>query len=259
MKSYAKIVALLLIPLIIVFVYSIVPWTFPTEEMALEKADFSQLTDSWKTDTLMVDSVQSDVAFAEEEEVVLDTARQRILFFGDSMLEGLSRRMCDYAMENGHELTSVCWYSSTSEIWSQSDTLQHFMRESKPTFVMICLCSNEQFVRDMSKRAKYIDDILNKIGDLPYIWICPPSWKQDTGIDSLIEVKVGKRRFFDSRRLTFQRGKDHVHPTFSSAEVWMDSVAVWMQSMDTQHPIMMNVPTEKRTRKWNQKMLQPLK
>ena len=38
-----------------------------------------------------------------------DTTHQRVLFFGDSMLEGLTRRLVDYTEANGHELhTVVC-------------------------------------------------------------------------------------------------------------------------------------------------------
>ena len=46
----------------------------------------------------------------------LDTAAKNILFIGDSMLEGLSPRMAAYAKKNGHTLTSVIWYSSSTEI-----------------------------------------------------------------------------------------------------------------------------------------------
>ena len=42
---------------------------------------------------------------------------QTILFIGDSMVEGLSRRLGDYSAENGHTLYTVIWYSSSTERW----------------------------------------------------------------------------------------------------------------------------------------------
>lgn len=255
MKTYVTVISILLIPLLLIVIYGTSDVSFPTEDLALQKVDFSKFkgvlnhNDSIiSDDTLQVDTVKR---------VEVDTTKQRILFFGDSMLEGLGLRMCDYAKENDYEFTSVCWYSSSSEIWAKTDTLQYFIDKTRPTFAMICLCSNEQFVRDLDARAKYIDTIIARLGDIPFIWISPPSWKEDTGINSLIRKRIGEKRYFDSTRLQFTRGKDHVHPTFASAEVWMDSVAVWMQSLDTNHPIRMNVPAEKRKRVWNGYYLQP--
>ena len=205
MKSYAKVILLLLIPMLLLASYSI--WG---GDWWLEKADFTELKaviDAWilPADTVaddsdatgndtpaveVVDTVDS-VCVEEPEIAPLDTASQRILFFGDSMLEGLSRRLCDYAMENGHELTSVIWYSSTSQTWAECDTLEHFIRKTSPTFVVVCLCSNELFVRDLKERSGYIERVVSKIGDLPFVWISPPNWKEDTGINDLIIKHVG--------------------------------------------------------------------
>ena len=59
----------------------------------------------------------------EEKQIKLDSP-QTILFIGDSMLEGLAPRLASYAKENGHKLYSVIWYSSTSEIWGETDSLK---------------------------------------------------------------------------------------------------------------------------------------
>lgn len=270
MKSYLKVLLLLLIPLLLIASYSM--WG---GDWWLEKADFSELKtviDSWgryagesmesgADSTIMVieavpDTVDS-VCVVEVEVAPLDTTNQRILFFGDSMLEGLSRRMCDYAMENGHELTSVIWYSSTSQTWAESDTLEHFIKKTSPTFMVVCLCSNELFVRDLKERDEYIQRIVAKMGDVPFVWISPPNWKEDTGINDLIVKHVGKDRYFDSRHLELKRGRDRVHPTFDAAETWMDSVAVWVRGDSTRHPIRMAVPQQQRPRKFKQVLLLP--
>lgn len=270
MKSYIKIVLLLLIPLLLVAAYSL--WG---GDWGLEKTDFSDVeavlfrqspAEEGEVATVEVSGMKDSVfAVAESDsacaDVVMpmDTASQRILFFGDSMLEGLSRRMCDYAMENGHELTSVIWYSSTSQTWAESDTLEYFIRKVSPTFVVACLCSNELFVRDLKEREDYIGRVVEKIGDVPFVWISPPNWKEDTGVNDLIIKRVGRDRYFDSRGLELKRGSDKVHPTFAAAAVWMDSVAVWMSGDETRHPIRMVVPQEARKRSFRQILLMPPK
>lgn len=258
MKQYIKLILLLLIPLLLIMCYSI--WD---KDLWLEKADFSKLEDtinSMKTvnDTTDTAIAADTIVIAEtEKEVELDTASHRILFFGDSMLEGLGRRLCDYSMQNGHELTSVIWYSSTSKHWAETDTLQHFINKVQPTFIVVCLCSNELFVRDLDDRDTYIKRVVEKIADTPFIWISPPNWKEDTGINELIISNVGHDRYFDSRNLELKRGRDKVHPTFDAAETWMDTVAVWMSGKETAHPIRMDKPAEKRKRKFRQIILSP--
>ncbi len=171
-----------------------------------------------------------------------DTMPKTILLIGDSMLDGLSPRMSAYAQFNGHKLYSVIWYSSTTEVWGTRDKLRHYIGTLKPDYIFISLGGNELFVKDIKeKRAKYVDNILKDIGNIPFIWIGPPNWKPDTGINDLVCSKVGNGRFFLSKDLTFERKKDGAHPTNASAAVWLDSVMRWMPG-HAEHPIKMNVP-----------------
>lgn len=174
-----------------------------------------------------------------------DSTHQKVLFFGDSMLEGLTRRLVDYTEANGHELHTVVWYSSSSKLWAETDTLQHFMRKVNPSYIIVCLCGNELFVNDLDQRDKYIKTILKKIGNIPYVWVGPPNWKPDTGINEVIARNVGRERFFDSSHLQLDRGKDHAHPTFTAAAQWADTIARWLRSSNTLHPIRLDDPKVK--------------
>ena len=193
---------------------------------------------SEQVDTVSVDTVEVE----EHKQAELDTVPKNILFIGDSMLEGLSPRLAAYAKLNGHKLHTVIWYSSTSEVWGSCDTLRHFIRRFKPDYIFVCLGANELFVRDIAKkRAKYVDHILEQIGDIPYVWIGPPNWKPDTGINDLVSSKVADGSYFMSNGMTFDRAKDGAHPTRRSAGLWMDSVARWM-GQECAHPILMEMP-----------------
>ena len=176
----------------------------------------------------------------------IDETPQTILFIGDSMLEGLYPRLAAYAVENGHTLYSVIWYSSTSEVWGNSTKLAEYVEKFKPTYIFVSLGANELFVKNIGeKRDKYVKNILSQIGDIPFVWIGPPNWKPDTGINDLVEKNVKRCKngsFFLSNGMQFDRAKDGAHPTRKSARAWMDSVARWMPA-NAAHPIKMNLPT----------------
>lgn len=175
----------------------------------------------------------------------VDTCGKTILFVGDSMLEGLSPRLAAYARHNGDTLYSVIWYSSTSEVWGRSDKLAGYIKRIKPDYIFICLGANELFVRDIAeKRDKYVKKIVSDIGNIPFVWIGPPNWKPDTGINDLIAANVPQGCFFLSNGMHFDRSKDGAHPTRASAIQWMDSIARWMPA-HAAHPISMTVPAER--------------
>lgn len=183
-----------------------------------------------------------------EGQVKCDSLPKTILFIGDSMLDGLSPRLAAYADANGHTLYAVIWYSSTTERWGQSDKLKHYMERIKPDFVFVCLGANELFVRDIaSKRRGFVEKIVNDIDTVPFLWIGPPNWKEDTGINNLIASTVPRGSFFESRGMAFERGKDGAHPTPASAMQWMDSVVRWMPAHSS-HPILLDLPPVPKSR-----------
>jgi len=190
---------------------------------------------------------------------VPDSTKLRVMIFGDSMLEWLSKRLCDYAMENNYDLSSVLWYSSSTKLWAETDTLQYFLDRIKPDYILLCLGSNELFVRDLAKREKYIAKIVQQISDKPFVWISPPNWKPDTGINDLIIQAVGIDRYFDSRNLELERASDNAHPTRTAAALWADTIASWLSSSAPRNPLPMRRPSVERPRKYHQYMLKPVR
>lgn len=180
--------------------------------------------------------------------VPVDTAKKTILFIGDSMLDGLSPRLSAYAAESGHTLYSVIWYSSSTEQWGKSDRLQKYIDEIHPSYIFICLGSNELMIKDIKeKRTKYVKTLVNTIDSIPFLWIGPPNWREDTGINDMLQENIPEGSFFLSNGMSFKRRKDGAHPTLESAAVWMDSIARWMPE-HSNHPIIMNNPGDKKAR-----------
>jgi hypothetical protein len=186
------------------------------------------------------------IADTEPEPEPCDTTVKTILLFGDSMLEGLSPRLAAYCEKNGYSLYTVIWYSSTSVSWGSTERLASYIRRLKPDFIFACLGANELFVSNITtKRQRYIRRIVSTIGDIPFVWIGPPNWKQDTGINDLIAANVPSGCYFKTKGMSFERKKDGAHPTAESAYKWVDSVARWMPQHGA-HPIRLNLP-DKRT------------
>ena len=266
MRSYLKLIAILLLPLAFVIWYASSPIQLPPPGWKLGKMQTTSPTlipspKEEESKTRMTSETTSKSRESRESSapsLLPDTASHRILFFGDSMVEGLLRRMNCYAFANGYEMTNVVWYSSTTEIWAQTDTLRYFINKVQPTFFMISIGANEQFIKEPAQREAHIRQILAELGDMPFVWIGVPAWKEDTGINELTKQVVGENRYFDSRGLTLQRGRDRMHPTFNAAAIWMDSMARWMASPATAHPIRMNKPTDGRKHTYKTYALQPM-
>lgn len=157
-----------------------------------------------------------------------DTTPKRVLFFGDSMAEGLTFPLGRYVAANGHDLTTVIWYGSTTQTWAECDTLASLIARYDPQFLIVSLGGNELFVKDLPERDRYIKKILSVMKGRDYIWIGPPNWRPDTGINRLIRENTGEERFFDSSEMSFQRSQDGRHPTRHASALWADSIASWL-------------------------------
>ena len=185
---------------------------------------------------------------SKPKKAAMDTTAKVILFIGDSMLEGLGPRLAAYAQENGHTLINVIWYSSTTEIWGASTRLKERIAEFHPDYIFVCLGANELFVSDIQrKRQRYLDNMLAQIGDIPYVWIGPPNWKPDTGINDMLQQSCAPGTFFLSNGQHFDRAKDGAHPTHASASAWCDRVCSWVMTQSA-HPIRLNKPKAAKAR-----------
>lgn len=181
------------------------------------------------------------------DSVIKDTVPKNILLLGDSMVEGLSVAIGKYAAKNGHKLNSVIWYSSTSKTWSLTDTLDFFIDKFSPDFIMVSLGGNELFVNDLDRREKYASDIVSRIGDIPFVWIGPPNWRPDTGINDRYLNVVGVGRYFYSGNLNLERGGDGRHPSAFGYKVWTDTIASWLENTSRYHLLML--PPDSDTKK----------
>lgn len=242
MKTYAKLILLLATTLLLLIGWAFLSENFTSGGTLPARADFSVLLPD--TTAQADDNLTTTDTMPQPQEKQVDTTAQRILFFGDSMVEGLMGRIAQRATAGNHNITSVVWYSSGTRLWADTDTLSHFINEVQPTYIFVCLGANQLFVRNLHEVDKEIKRIVDRLGETPFVWISPPNWKDDTGINELIIKHVGPDRYFDSRHLILARRSDHAHPTAAAAREWADTICNWLATTLPRHPISLPEPNQ---------------
>ena len=174
----------------------------------------------------------------------MDTTAKNILFIGDSMLEGLAPRLAAYCHKSGHSLVEVIWYSSSTKCWGETARLTQLINKHHPDYIFVCLGANELYVPDIkTTRKHFLKKMLAEIGNIPYVWIGPPNWVKDTGINDMLDENLDEGCFYLSANDHFDRSRDGAHPTRPSAHKWMDRVVKWMATQCA-HPIRLKYPGE---------------
>lgn len=245
-SSYTGLWVLLVVALAAFFLFAF------TDDVSLaghtiKKAPFAETLSPQveATDTLpanLPDTVSGKETSAAPRLIATDTVPKSILLFGDSMTLNLALRLARYAQHNGHSFHAVNWDSSNTRIWAESDTLDYFLKQYGVDYVFISLGSNEMYFKKPQSRLPFVKDILAKIGNIPYVWIGPPNWKEDTGINDMLQGACAKGSFFRSEGMQFKRKADHIHPTRQSSAMWIDSIMRWMPK--SAHPILAQAPPD---------------
>lgn len=252
MREYLKLSGLLVSAVLCVAAYAYWPETWT---LTLAKADLPFVLEQDSLPIPEPETVPAEETPAKPEK---DTTSQRILLIGDSMIEELTFGFSNYAHANGHRLETVIWYGSSTEQWARTDTLSSFVSQFQPTFIVVCLGSNELFLKHPERRAPYIRSLVHAMNDIPFVWLCPPRWKMDSGICNVILQEVGEQRFFDSTRLQLSRKKDLRHPNRKGADLWMEAVAKWLSGTETAHPIALDSIPSKNVKRCTLHLLQPM-
>ncbi|MCS6789489.1 MAG: SGNH/GDSL hydrolase family protein [Bacteroidia bacterium] len=157
------------------------------------------------------------------------STRGTVLLIGDSMIEWFRFRIARWCKAARLKLYVVIWPSSNLIWWGKTDTLAAFIRKWRPDYVLIGLGSNELLVPHIEKRRPYAERILSQAGEVPVVWIGPPNWTEDKGINKMLLHLLGEGRFYPSHRLVLERLEDGAHPTPSAAYRWADSVALFLR------------------------------
>ncbi|MCH5229100.1 MAG: hypothetical protein J1F12_03790 [Muribaculaceae bacterium] len=187
------------------------------------------------------DTVAQDTIFIPKEIIQEpDTTVHSVLVFGDSMTHNLAMSIARYGTKNHYKVTGVTWESSSIPGWNNSGKIPEYIEMSQPDFVIISLGSNEMELKNFERRIPDILNIVKQLGELPYVWVGPPLWKEDKGVYAMLEKALPKEVLFKTRNMEIERGGDHVHPTRHGADQWSDSLMSWIKR--SSHPILSEKP-----------------
>lgn len=160
---------------------------------------------------------------------------KKVLFIGDSMTGWMAERMEAYGIQNGFEVTTVLWDGSTIAKWATGDRIRKLINRYSPDAVFISLGMNELLERNPEKRlAGYIRQIKSQLGDIPYLWVGPPSWPgkgKGEALNDWLESQLPAGHYFCSSALNLARqSKTNPHPTKAAIQSWMDEVVGFVES-----------------------------
>lgn len=158
---------------------------------------------------------------------------ENVLFIGDSMTGWLAERLHAYGNENGFDVSTVVWDGSTINKWGSSPKLPTLVKTYDPDVIFVSLGMNELFEANPSRFKRSVDAIKASAGDVPVIWVGPPSWpghNKGEKLNAWLAEEMGEGHFFRSFDLTLPRqSKTNPHPTRRGMIEWMDAVVEWVQ------------------------------
>lgn len=160
---------------------------------------------------------------------------KKILIFGDSMTGWLGERLEAYGKQNGFEVATIVWDGSTFKKWANSKNLATTIKNEKPDAVFICLGMNDLFVtKPDTQLGGYLDTIKKTIGNVPIVWLGPPSWpgyNQGEVLNQWLAEKMGNGHFYRAFDLKIPRqSAKNPHPTRAGINTWMDNVVEWIKT-----------------------------
>lgn len=173
-----------------------------------------------------------------QESVAADADKRplakKILFIGDSMTGWMADRLNAYGKANGFDVAAVVWDGSTIRKWgAHTDRIRSFIAKEKPDAIFVSLGLNELGERNpQTQLGPAMTKIKAAAGDIPVIWVGPPSWPGKSfgkGVDEWISSQMGKGHYYSSLALNLGRqSATNPHPSKQGITVWIDSLMKWM-------------------------------
>jgi hypothetical protein len=183
---------------------------------------------TFKDSTLFI--CKDSVVIQKQPCCAKDTSIKSLLLIGDSQVEFLRTSVYNFCINNNYKLVaSVAWYGSTTAVWAPNDTINKYIEQYHPDFVICAIGLNEVLTPNVEPRRKYIDSIAQNLTNkhIPYYWIGPAAWTKDYGICTVMQEELDTL-FYPSQNLVLDRAPDKRHPSMEASKIWFDSVAVAM-------------------------------
>lgn len=162
-----------------------------------------------------------------------DSKQKRILLTGDSMGDLLFFPLRTLRKKNGFQITYKPDYGSKISKWAKTKRLVTYIKKYRPDLVIFTMGSNEILWLVKQQKIKNIHKIKKHLKGTEFVWVGPPNWQKDWGLDSAIHTNIGKSNYFVSKCFNFKRNPDGAHPTAHEGKIWTDTLMRWIN----QNPI----------------------
>jgi hypothetical protein len=203
--------------------------------------------------SLIIDSINAQQQFSNDTFVVVhkptnvykDSTKHRVMIMGDSECGGLCYQLNKYCIENNHDLVAtLVWNSATIFNFGYADTVTKLIKKFQPSYLFFVVGLNELHAKDLNRRKEASMNMLAKIKHIPYTWIGPAKYIDDKGINNVFQSIADSGSFFLTKGMNLPKGTDGRHPSSVGYQLWMDSIANWMNEK-ARYKIAMARPTKK--------------
>lgn len=184
--------------------------------------------------TLLMIALFAITTSAADNDTDSDTKTiSKVLFIGDSMTGWMGERLNAYGKKNGFEVATIVWDGSTIAKWANTPRLNELIKSNAPDAIFISLGMNELLERNPQKRlSASIDKLKKSFGDVPVLWIGPPSWPGNPGgetLDNYLAAEMGHSHYYHSLSLDIPRqGVKNPHPSREGIIKWIDGIVEWI-------------------------------
>lgn len=160
----------------------------------------------------------------------------KVLFVGDSMLEGLEPRLRTLGAAAGVSYAGLWKRGARITTWAGDDDLRLALQQG-PTACVIVLGTNDAALADPSAERDELRTLVLECSEatgVPVLWVDPPKtpFAGDAALMSMLDDASSSLpiRRFSTRDLDLARSADGIHLTMSSYGQWADAVWRWMEA-----------------------------
>ncbi len=187
----------------------------------------------------------------------IDTSVQNILLIGDSQAYFFMKGFKRYTNTNFHKLTTISWVSASIKTFAITDTITKYLKNIKPSYVIVLLGTNQLSFKDTDKMINDIKKIKTSLKNHKTVWVGPLKRKRSLGLNTIFEQTLNKDCFFRSDTLKISRKKgDWTHPSTIGSQIWADIVVKWIIKY-SKYPINLEITTDETQYNYSKSVLKP--
>jgi len=152
---------------------------------------------------------------------VFDSTTQSIYVVGDSLAQGLSSPLKQFAKDKKIKFHSRTVVGSTSIFWSKSYYLKNDLKTYNPDLIIVSLGTNDMKLSHAPQKEieKISQQLINTNAKI--IWLVPPSMPfTDNGVREVIYHLPSQINKLKCEDLSLERSKDKIHFTFKGYNDW---------------------------------------